>query len=61
MNKTTKAFDMFDRYQPGKESWVQTDPEKGFFVVFRFYGPLEGYIEKTWVLSDFELLDHPVN
>jgi len=39
------------------ESWGQTDPEKGFFVVFRFYGPLEGYIEKTWVLSDFELLE----
>jgi len=28
----------------------------GFFVVFRFYGPLEGYIEKTWVLNDFELM-----
>lgn len=30
------------------------DLEKGFFVVFRFYGPLDGYIEKTWVLNDFE-------
>ena len=47
-----------DKAPKGKENnWVQTDPEKGFFVVFRFYGPLEGYIEKTWVLSDFELLD----
>jgi len=47
-----------DKAPKGKESnWIQTDPEKGFFVVFRFYGPLEGYIEKTWVLSDFELLD----
>jgi len=26
------------------------------FVVFRFYGPLEGYIDKTWMLSDFELI-----
>ena len=41
----------------GKEkNWVPTHPEKGFFVVFRFYGPLEGYIEKTWVLNDFELV-----
>lgn len=24
-------------------------PKKGFFVVFRFYEPLEGYIQKTWV------------
>ena len=39
----------------GKEkNWVRTNPEKGFFVVFRFYGPLEGYINKTWVLDDFE-------
>ena len=39
----------------GHESnWIKTDPAKGFFVVFRFYGPLEGYIEKAWVLNDFE-------
>jgi hypothetical protein len=24
---------------------------------FRFYGPTEGYIDKTWVLNDFELLE----
>ena len=41
-----------------KESnWVQTDPAKGFFVVFRFYGPMQGYIDKTWVMNDFELLN----
>jgi hypothetical protein len=41
----------------GKEkNFIKTDPDKGFFVVFRFYGPLEGYIEKTWVLNDFELV-----
>jgi len=39
----------------GKEkNFIKTDPDKGFFVVFRFYGPLEGYIEKTWVMNDFE-------
>ena len=39
----------------GKENnWVRTNAGKGFFVVFRFYGPTEGYIEKTWVLDDFE-------
>jgi len=41
----------------GKEgNWIKTDPGKGWFAVFRFYGPLEGYIEKTWTLSDFELV-----
>ncbi|WP_223427911.1 DUF1254 domain-containing protein [Tateyamaria pelophila] len=38
-------------------NWIKTDPSKGFFTVFRFYGPLEGYIEKTWVLNDFELTE----
>ena len=42
----------------GKEkNWIKTDPDKGFFVVFRFYGPMEGYVEKTWVLNDFEVLE----
>ncbi len=39
-----------------EKNFIKTDPDKGFFVVFRFYGPLEGYIEKTWVMNDFELL-----
>ncbi|MGB5659320.1 MAG: DUF1214 domain-containing protein, partial [Thermoanaerobaculia bacterium] len=42
----------------GKEgNWIKTDPEKGWFAVFRFYGPTEGYIDKTWVMNDFELVD----
>ena len=41
----------------GKEkNFIRTDPKKGFFVAFRFYGPLEGYINKTWVMNDFELI-----
>ncbi len=45
----------------GKEgNWIKTDPDKGWFAVFRFYGPLEGYIEKTWTLSDFELLEQGI-
>jgi hypothetical protein len=38
------------------KNWVPTNPDKGFFLVFRFYGPTEGYIEKTWVLNDLELI-----
>lgn len=39
-----------------QNNWVPTNPDKGFFLVFRFYGPLEGYIDKTWVLNDLEIL-----
>jgi hypothetical protein len=46
----TKPKDVSDK------NWVKTDPKKGFFVVFRFYGPLEGYMDKTWALNDFELV-----
>ena len=42
----------------GKEAnWVPTNPEKGLFLVFRFYGPLESFIDKTWVLNDLELME----
>jgi hypothetical protein len=45
------------RAPEGKEkNWLPTNPDKGFFLVFRFYGPLEGYIDKTWVLNDLELV-----
>ena len=42
----------------GKEkNWVPTNINKGFFVVFRFYGPEKSYIDKTWVLNDFKLIE----
>ena len=39
------------------KSWIKTDSNKGFFVVFRFYGPLEGYIDKIWKLNDFDMVE----
>jgi hypothetical protein len=39
-----------------KKNWIKTDPKMDFFVVFRFYGPLEGFINKMWVLNDIELV-----
>jgi hypothetical protein len=39
-----------------EKNWVPTKSGKGFFLVFRFYGPTEGYIDKTWVLNDLELV-----
>jgi hypothetical protein len=40
-----------------EKNFIKTDPAKGFFLAFRFYGPLEGYIDKTWVLSDVERVE----
>ena len=41
----------------GKEAnWMQTIAGKGWFVVFRLYGPLEPWIDKTWRPGEFELV-----
>ncbi|NIS83021.1 MAG: DUF1214 domain-containing protein [Anaerolineales bacterium] len=39
-----------------EKNWIKTDPQKGFFLVFRFYGPLQDFMDKTWVLNDLELV-----
>jgi hypothetical protein len=42
----------------GKENnWVQTVPGKGWFALFRLYGPLKPWFDKTWQLNDFEMVE----
>ncbi|WP_282944458.1 DUF1254 domain-containing protein [Cellulomonas endometrii] len=37
----------------GRESnWVPTVPGRHWFAYFRFYGPLQPYFDRTWVLGD---------
>ena len=31
-----------------------TIPDKGFFVVFRLYGPKQAFYDQTWKLPDIE-------
>jgi hypothetical protein len=39
----------------GKEdNWVQTMPEKSYFVFMRLYGPLQPWFDKSWKPGDFE-------
>jgi hypothetical protein len=39
----------------GKESnWVPTDPQRGFELMFRVYGPKKEFFDKVWVLPDVE-------
>jgi hypothetical protein len=40
----------------GKESnWLETIPEKSWFVILRMYGPLKPWIDKTCRPSEIEL------
>jgi hypothetical protein len=35
-----------------KGNWIKTVPGKGWFPIFRFYGPASPYFDKTWKLED---------
>ena len=39
-----------------KGNWIRTVPGKGWFPIFRFYGPAEAYFDKTWKLEDIVVL-----
>lgn len=39
----------------GKEAnWIQTVPGKGWFTIFRLYGPLDAWFDKTWKPGEIE-------
>ncbi|MCB1353790.1 MAG: DUF1254 domain-containing protein [Rhodobacteraceae bacterium] len=40
----------------GRGNWIQTDPEKGWFVGLRLYSPLEPFFDKSWRISEIELV-----
>jgi len=37
-------------------NWIQTDPNKGWFVILRLYSPLEPFFTKKWRPSEVELV-----
>ncbi|MCC7517305.1 MAG: DUF1254 domain-containing protein [Pseudomonadales bacterium] len=37
-------------------NWIQTDPNKGWFVILRLYSPLEPFFTKQWRPSEIELI-----
>jgi hypothetical protein len=47
-------FTLAQRSKGQKKNWIRTVPSKGWFPIFRFYGPLEPLYDKTWVLNDVE-------
>ncbi|SAL80391.1 hypothetical protein AWB68_05846 [Caballeronia choica] len=44
---------VFGPDQPkGKANWIKTVPGKGWFPMFRFYGPASPFFDRTWKLDD---------
>ena len=40
-----------------ENNWVQTLPGKSFNIMFRLYGPLEPWFDKSWKPGDFVLVE----
>ena len=38
----------------GAANWIQTVPGKSWFTIFRLYGPLAPWFDKSWRLPDIE-------
>ena len=54
------SYDIYFGPEPpeGKESnWLQTVPGMGWHMLFRIYGPLEPWFNKSWRPSEVELLE----
>jgi hypothetical protein len=43
-----------DDVAPG--NWIQTDPERGWFVILRLYSPLQPFFDQTWRPGEVELV-----
>jgi hypothetical protein len=41
----------------GSANWIQTVPGRGWNMLFRLYGPLESWFDKTWLPGDPTLVD----
>jgi hypothetical protein len=39
-----------------EENWLETDPDKGWFVIFRAYGPLQPWLKQSWRLPEIVLV-----
>jgi hypothetical protein len=38
----------------GPGNWIQTDPDRGWFVILRLYSPLQSFFDKTWRPGEIE-------
>jgi len=53
------SYDIYFGPQPpvGMEgNWLQTVPEKSWFIALRMYGPLQAWIDQTWRPGEIELV-----
>ncbi|HET6564246.1 MAG TPA: DUF1254 domain-containing protein [Xanthomonadales bacterium] len=54
---TTVYFSPTQPKGVARGNWIQTDPEKGWFVLLRLYSPLRSFFDKSWRVSEVELVE----
>ena len=54
---TTVYFGPKQPERIARGNWIQTDPEKGWFVILRLYSPLETFFDKSWRPSEIEVVE----
>ena len=54
---STKVFVGGSPPEGYENNWIESNPEKGFFVYLRLYGPLEPYFDKSWKMPDVNRVD----
>jgi len=48
----------FGPNSPGdSKNWLRTNPDQGFFVILRLYGPMQAFFDKTWKPDDIEKIN----
>ena len=40
-----------------ESNWIKTLTGRGWFSYFRLYGPTQPYFDRSWVLTDFEMIE----
>ncbi len=51
---TTIYFGTTKPSQAKEGNWIETVPNKGWFLILRLYNPLESFFDKSWRLSEIE-------
>jgi hypothetical protein len=58
---TTVVFSPERAADTPEGNWIQTAPDKGWFVILLLYSPLRPYFDKTWRPSEIEPQDPTTN
>lgn len=51
------SIDIYFAPKELENNWIQTIPDKSWFIILRMYGPMEPWLNKTWRPRELELVE----